>query len=129
MEFPDRNLCLNGIKAVVQINKSQEIQCYPLSRLLYHFFPMRSVPMGSPPFEFPGSGKSNPQVSMNYRNLGLPFSGTICPEDTGLLAKAFRQNRTIRLGVASWVLFFSLRFMGSCLLPRTSRSLTLIDLV
>lgn len=92
MGFPDRNLCLNGIKAVVQMNKSQEIQCYPLSRLWYpfFFFPMHSVPMGSPPFEFPGSGKSNPQVSLNYRTLGLPFNGTVCPEDTCSLAKAFR---------------------------------------
>ena len=49
MRFPDRNLCLNGIKAAVQMNKSQEIQCYPLSRLLYHFFPMHSVPMGRQP--------------------------------------------------------------------------------
>lgn len=77
----------------------------PFIQTVIPFFPMRSVPMGSPPFEFPGSGKSNPQVSMNYRNLGLPFSGTICPEDTGLLAKAFTQNRTVRLGVTSWVRF------------------------
>lgn len=92
MGFPDRNLCLNGIKAAVQMNKSQEIQRYPLSRLLYHFFSKCTVCLwaGSPPFEFPGSGDTNPQVSLNYRTLGLPFNGTVCPEDTCSLAKAFR---------------------------------------
>lgn len=116
MGFPDRNLCLNGIKAVVQINKSQEIQCYPLSRLLYHFFQCAVCLWAAPPpnrFEFPGFGNSNPRVTLNYRTLGLPVNGNIRPEDTCLLAKAFRRNHckagNHELGAVS-----SLEFMGSC---------------
>lgn len=87
----------------------------PFIQTVIPFFPMRSVPMGSPPFEFPGSGKSNPQVSLNYKNLALPFSGTICPEDTCLLANAFRPNHTVRLTVMSWVRSVFLQVHG--LLP------------
>lgn len=67
-------------------------------------FPTLCVPMGSPPFEFPGSGDPNPQVALNYilwvcRLMGMD------PEDIHLLASAFTCS-TVNPGAGNLVIFF-----------------------